>query len=161
MRVVESKQMVFGEMDISTIKFNPKSRDDIDQILKGLQYVYCQTEKREALFSILEKMIPSAVNKNNGRPGMALWKIFVLAILRLNLNWDYDRLLHMANHNTLIRQMLGHSDVFDDYQYERQTIQDNFQLFTSEILDEINIFIVNCGHGLVKKKKKMSKEMFF
>jgi hypothetical protein len=146
--------MMLGETDIPSMRFNPKSRDDIDQILKGLQYIYCQTEQREKLFSILEKMIPAGVNKNNGRPGMELWKIFVLTVLRLNLNWDYDRLLNMANHHTLIRQMLGHSDWLDEYQYELQTIKDNFQLLTPEILDEINTFVANCGHDLVKKKEK-------
>jgi IS5 family transposase len=154
MRVVKNKQMILGETDIAAIKFNPKSRDDIDQILKGLQYIYCQAEMREELFSILEKMTPAGVNKNNGRPGIELWKIFVLAILRLNLNWDYDRLLHMANHNNLIRQMLGHAEYFDDEQYELQTLKDNFKLLTPEIMEEINQFVVNCGHGLVKKKEK-------
>ena len=115
---------------------------------------------REELFSILEKMTPAGVNKNNGRPGMELWKIFVLAILRLNLNWDYDRLLHMANHNNLIRQMLGHAEFFDDEQYELQTLKDNFKLLTPEIMEKINRFVINCGHGLVKKKKKMSREIF-
>ena len=153
MRLIERKQKTLGEVSIAEIKFNPKSRDDIDQLLKGLQYLYCQTETREKLFSILEKMIPPNINKKNGRPGMYLWRIFVLAILRLNLNWDYDRLLHMANHNLLIRQMLGHSDIFDDYKYELQTIKDNFKLLTPKILDDINTFVVNCGHGLIKKKK--------
>ena len=82
-RVVKDKQRTLGTVDLSDIKFNPKSRDDIDQILKGLHFVYCQTDKREELFSILEKMIPANIDKNNGRPGMELWKIFVLAILRL------------------------------------------------------------------------------
>lgn len=151
MRVVQQKQMVLGEINIADIKFNPKSRDDIDQILKGLQYLYCQTETREKLFAILERMTAPGIDKNNGRPGMELWKIFVLAMLRLNLNWDYDRLLHMANHNFLIRQMLGHSDIFDNYKYELQTIKDNFKLLTPEILEEINTFVVNSGHELVKK----------
>jgi len=154
MRVVKTAQMQLGETSIASIKFNPKSRDDIDQILKGLQYIYCQAEARQKLFSILEKMIPSRIDKNNGRPGMELWKVFVLAVLRLNLNWDYDRLLNMANHHVLIRQMLGHSDAYGPYRYELQTIKDNLKLLTPEILDELNIFVVNCGHTLVKKKDK-------
>lgn len=158
MRVVQENQMTFGQVDISTIRFNPKSRDDIDKILKGLQYIYCN--KKEELFAILEKMIPENVNKNNGRPGMELWRVFVLGVLRLNLDWDYDRLLHMANHNLLIRQMLGHTDGWDDDEYELQTIKDNFKLLTPEVMEELNAFIVHCGHGLVKKKKKMTKEIF-
>lgn len=154
MRIIKNPQMVMGEIDISAIKFNPKSRDDIEQILKGLQHIYCQTEKRKSLFLILGKMIPSDVDKNNGRPGMELWKVFVLSILRLNLNWDYDRLLNIANHHTLIRQMLGHFDMLDNYKYELQTIKDNFKLLTVEIMEEINNFVVNCGHELVKKTEK-------
>ena len=36
MRAVKNPQMQFGEVDISEIKFNPKSRDDTPKILKGL-----------------------------------------------------------------------------------------------------------------------------
>ena len=115
----------------------------------------------DKLFSILEKMVPSGINKNNGRPGLELWKIFVLSILRLNLDWDYDRLLNMANNHLIIRQMLGHSDVFDRHEYELQTLKDNFRLLTPEILNEINTFIVECGHGLVKKKKKTNRAIFY
>lgn len=43
MRVVKNQQMQIGEVDISTIKFNPKSRDDIPQVLMGLQYIYVNT----------------------------------------------------------------------------------------------------------------------
>ena len=36
MRVVQNPQMQIGEVDISQIKFDPKSRDDIPRILRGL-----------------------------------------------------------------------------------------------------------------------------
>jgi hypothetical protein len=36
MRVVQNLQMQVGEVDISQIKFDPKSRDDMPRILKGL-----------------------------------------------------------------------------------------------------------------------------
>ncbi len=37
MRVVQNPQMQIGEVDIAQIKFDPRSRDDIPKILKGLQ----------------------------------------------------------------------------------------------------------------------------
>ena len=40
MRVVRQVQIELGEIDISNIWIDPKSRDDIPQILKGLQHVY-------------------------------------------------------------------------------------------------------------------------
>ena len=85
---------------------------------------------------------------------MDLWRVFVLATLRVNLNWDYDRLQHMVNEHRTIRQMLGHGSFDDDYEYSLQTLKDNVHMLTPEILDEINQAIVNAGHGLVKKKRQ-------
>ena len=97
MRIIKNPQMQFGEVDISTIKFNPKSRDDIPQILRGLQFIYINKNIREEIFKILEKKVSPQINKNNGRPGMDLWKIFLMGVLRLDLNLDYDRLHHVIN----------------------------------------------------------------
>lgn len=151
MRIIQNNQMMIGEMSIKDIKLDLKSRDDIPQILKGLQYIYINDELRKEVFSMLERLIPPRVSRKNGRPGMHLWRIFVLGVLRLNLNWDYDRLHDIANNHKTIRAMLGHAD-FDDYYYHRQTVEDNIKLFNREILGEINRVIVRAGHGLVKKK---------
>ena len=70
MRIVKNPQMQFGEIDISEIKFNPKSRDDIPQILKGLQFIYTNENIRLEIFKILEKNISPKINKNNGRPAV-------------------------------------------------------------------------------------------
>jgi len=83
---------------------------------------------------------------------MELWKIFVLGVLRVNLNWDYDRLHEMVNTHKTIRQMLGHGLWDDEVMYSLQTLKDNVRLLTPALLDEINQIVVNAGHGLVKKK---------
>lgn len=153
MRIVKNQQMQFGEIDISTIKFNPKSRDDIPQVLMGLQYIYVNTSVREEIFSLLIKNFSPATNKNNGRPGMELWSIFVMGVLRLNLNLDYDRLHELVNEHKTIRAMLGHGIFDDDYEYNLQTIKDNVRFLTPELLDLINIIVVKSGHALVKKKE--------
>lgn len=128
MRQVKDQQFQLGETSISQIKFDPRSRDDIPQLLKGLQYIYVTPEIRKQVFNILETMIPPGVDGENGRPGMGLWKILVLGTLRLNLDWDYDRLHEMANHHRNIRQMLGHGIADDDYIYKLQTLKDNIGL---------------------------------
>src|SRR5215204_5727922 len=155
MRVtVSDSNMFVGKVDISTIKFDPKSRDDIPQILKGLQHIYTNLSIREEVFKLLEKYILPEINKNNGRPGMDLWKIFVIGVLRLDLNLDYDRLHYEINNQKQIRQMLGHPDLYDDYYYHMQTIKDNVGLLTPELLDEINQVVVKAGHVILKKKGK-------
>ena len=83
MRVVQNPQRQIGEVDISKIKFDPKSRDDIPKILKGLQHLYMDVALRTQIFQVLEAEISPKVSKRNGRPGMALWKILVCGVLRL------------------------------------------------------------------------------
>ena len=152
MRIVLNPQMQFGEVDISKIPFDPKSRDDMPQVLRGLQYIYSNFDLRNEVFKILEENISPEKNKKNGRPGMELWKVFVLAVVRVNLNWDYDRLHEQANSHLVMRQMMGHSNLFDRTYYESQTIKDNVKLLTPEILDKINQVVVKAGHKLLKKK---------
>jgi IS5 family transposase len=160
MRVVKDPQMKLGAIPIGDIKFDPKSRDDIPRILLGLQYIYVTPEVRQEVFKILEELIPDSVvyddrkaNPNKGRKGMEQWTILVLGTLRLGLNDDYDRIHELANHHDKIRQMLGHSDWYDETYYELQTIKDNLRLFTPDMLDRINKIVVRAGHVLLKKKE--------
>ena len=46
MRVVQNTQMELGEIDVSQIKFDLRSRDDIPKILRGLQHLYMNEELR-------------------------------------------------------------------------------------------------------------------
>jgi hypothetical protein len=101
----------------------------------------------------LDKLIPAQISREQGRPGMHLWKILVLGTLRLNLNCDYDRIHDLANSHIKIRQMLGHGSFGNQPDYGLQTIKDNVSLFTPEILDQINQVVVKAGHQLVKKKR--------
>ena len=105
-------------------------------------------------FKILEEIVPSGTDTNTGRPGMLLWKIFVLGTLRLNCNWDYDKVKEMADNHRTLRLMLGHSGWEVEHWYPIQTIRDNVSLFTPEILDRINQIVVKTGHNLVLKKRK-------
>lgn len=134
------------------MRFDPKSRDDIPRILKGLQHLYTDLPLRSAIFQLLESQIAPKVDKDNGRPGMALWTILVCGVIRLDLNGDYGRLHELVNQHLNIRQMLGHG-TFDREEYHFQTLKDNVSLLTPELLDQINLLVVNAGHGLVKKKR--------
>lgn len=150
MRVVKESQMTLGEVDISQIQFDLKSRDDIPRILRGLQQVYMKDSLRQALFDLLEKEFQPEVNKQVGRPGLSLWTILVLGVIRLDLNADYDRIVELANEHKTLRQMLGHSD-YRDHHYSYQQIVANVSLLTPELLDKINTLVVQEGHVVVKK----------
>jgi transposase, IS5 family len=157
MRTVISLQLKLGETDIAAIVLDPKSRDDIPQLLRGLQHLYTEVALRQRVFAILEEVMPERAggkgkaSSETGRPGMEQWKILVLGVLRLGLNADYDRIQELANQHKTIRRMLGHSEWLDEHCYELQTIRDNVSLFTPEILDRINQEVVQAGHQALKK----------
>ena len=146
MRQVLNPQLKLGQVDIGSIEFDLQSRDDIPQILRGLQHIYTTPAIREAVFVYLEQIIPEEVDTQTGRPGMELWDILVLGTLRVNLNCDYDRVMELANEHRTLRQMLGHGLVDEDAQYRLQTIKDNVRLFTPQVLDGINQIVVKAGH---------------
>jgi len=153
MRKIIEQQMQLGAVDISQIRFDLRSRDEIPKLLQGLQYIYCTPELREEVFKILEGMIPAGTDPSNGRRGMDLWKVLVLGTLRLNCNWDYDKLQEIANNHRSLRLMLGHG-IVDNGNYALQTLKDNVSLLTPEVLDQINQVVVKAGHQLVGKKKE-------
>ncbi|MCU7899785.1 MAG: ISNCY family transposase, partial [Candidatus Thiodiazotropha sp. (ex Lucinoma aequizonata)] len=116
MRKVIDPQLQIGEQDIGAIRLDPKSRDDIPQILLRLQHIYITPEVRGPVFAILEEVLPERTSEeengkadlDTGRPGMSQWQILVLGILRLGLNADYDRIQELANQHNTLRKMLGH-----------------------------------------------------
>ena len=91
---------------IEKIRLPLKSRDELPPILAGLQWVWRHPTLKAELFARLEAKI-LAGKKATGRPGMDLWQILVLGGVRLGLDADWDRLEHVANYDTLVRQMLG------------------------------------------------------
>ena len=152
MREVIKSQMKFGEVAIGDVKFDIRSRDEIPKLLIGLQAMHDDLDVRNQIFAALRDLVPAKINPNNGRRGMDLWKILVLGTLRLICNWDYDKLMEIANEHRTLRLMLGHGTMDDDFRYALQTLKDNVSLFTPVILDKINQIAVKYGHEIVGLK---------
>ena len=99
MRKVIENQLKIGQVDISNIQIDINCRDEIPQLLMGLKVIYSDRNLRNEVFKTLKGIVPENVDAGNGRPGMDLWKILVLGALRLNCNWDYDKLHNIANNH--------------------------------------------------------------
>lgn len=151
-KVIDMQSKIWGT-DISKIEFDLQSRDEIPKLLTGLQYIYINSEIREEVFTILKDVIPTGTSIHTGRPGMDLWKILVLGTLRLNCNWDFDKVHDIANNHRNVRLILKHEES-DLRRYGLQTIKDNVALLTPEILDEVNQVVVSAGHSLVMKNEE-------
>ena len=151
--ILLSPQLNLGQTYIGDIKINLNSRDDIPRILLGLQSVYQDKQARQDIESVLASVL-SDKQINTGRQGMDMWRVFVLGVMRLNLNCDYDRLQELANEHRTLRQMLGHCFLDDDKRYALQTIKDNVGLLTEEVLGQLNVIMVNYGHRLLNATDK-------
>ena len=149
------QQLIIGITPIDEVEFRPKHRDPLVKLLKGLHYIYTNKELNLKVSRIVANKILGA-KKSTGRTGMGLWEIFVMAQVRLGLNTNYDRLLHMANYDELMRSVMGvqPSDFKPGKEYGYQNIYDNVNLLDDETLREINDFIVEAGHEVFKKKEK-------
>ena len=151
MRKLLSPLLECDKICIEKIKLNLKSRDDIPVVLIGLQHLYSQKDVRNELLMLLDKKMLVGVNKNVGRPGMPLWNILVMGVVKQGLGCDFDRLHELANEHKTLRKFLGHI-VSDEYEYNYQTLIDNVNLLTPELLGEINQVVVNIGHEIAGKE---------
>ena len=152
MRRVMNPQMELGEVRIELIDLDPKSRDDIPAVLRGLQHLYANKETRARLFSLLEAEAMPGVDQTVGRPGMDLWRILIMAILKQGLGIDFDRLHHHVNYDKQMRQFLGHGSLLDSDHYEIETVVRNVNLPGPELLSKVGQLVVESGHGVSKKK---------
>ena len=148
------QQLKLGQTYIGDIKIDINSRDDIPRILLGLQSAYEDQQTRQEIEATLSSVL-SDRQINKGRKGMDMWRVFVLGIIRLNLNCDYDRLLELANEHKTLRQMLGHGSFDDDIRYALQTIKDNVGLLGEKVLLQLNVIMVNHGHRLLNVEDKL------
>ena len=145
------QQIRLGEVPVEKVQLDLKSRDDIPAVLRGLQALYCDLCTRKRLFELLESALGSDRDLGNGRPGMPMWSMLVLAVLKDGLNCDWDRLHELVNQHGAVREMLGDSR-FGGQRYHRQTLIDNVSLLTPELLRAVGELVVSTGHEVVQHK---------
>ena len=139
---------------IEKIILPTKSRDELPPILAGLQWIWTHPTLKQDILALLEqKMV--AGKKATGRPGMELWQILVLGVVRLGLDTNWDRLEHIANYDTLLRQMLGVEQNpwgAEAKLFNHQTLRDNVALVDEGLLQQINALVAARGREVFRKK---------
>jgi hypothetical protein len=164
MRKEFEQQFTLGIEPICEVKISSKSRHELPALVAGLQHIFCNTELNSAVFDVISQCLygDEQGKKAKGRPGMSLWEIFVLGVVRLGTNTDWDALLHMANYDRLLRGILGvNENVYcaARKEYSRQTLIDNVSLLDEATIVQINDLIVLEGHRVLKKKEGRGLEV--
>ncbi len=104
MRRVHDTQRRPGAPDIRRIRPTVKSRDDIPAILIGLQDPCGDEGTRKRLFRLPGRMVLPGRSRRVGRPGMELWTILVLGVVKQGPGCGFDRLQDLANGHRTIRR---------------------------------------------------------
>ena len=134
-------------------------RDEAPKILLGLKPIYNTPELHHNIFDILSKKVNKKIPKHIaiGRPGMELWEIFVLFVMLMGLNTNYDRIHYLANNDKLMRSVMGiETRHFGDCkEYIFTCIKENIPLLDEKTIIEINDLVISYGHSLLKKEEEV------
>lgn len=153
--------MILGQTPIEEVKIPLKSRDELPPVLRTLQWIYTTPEISEKIFTALERKIQGQ-KKQTGRPGMDLWHVLVLGIVRLALDCDYDRIEYLVHYDRLMRQVMGLDTNYEGEfgkGFHQKTIQENICQIDEELIEEINTIVVMAGRDLFKKKQQRKSKL--
>ena len=158
MRERFEQQLTIGRLLIEDTEITTAKRaGSLPGLCAALKEIFITPKWNEKVFEVLEDKIFSK-NNNTGRPGMDLWQIFVLSQVRLCQNLSYDELHDLANHHTMIRQIMGieSSDGLERQRISYQNIIDNVSLLDDDSVKQLNTIIVEFGHSVFKKKEEVA-----
>ena len=161
MRQRFEQQMTIGRLPISETPIPIEKRSGaLPQLCAAMKEIFITPKWNEKIFEILEAKIMEGKQKT-GRTGMDLWQIFVLAQVRLCQNTSYEELKHIANYDSLIRQLMGVESGFgyEKHKFEYQNILDNVSLLDDQSVRELNQVIVEFGHDVFEKKEKEALDL--
>lgn len=130
------------------------SRDEMPPILAGLQWIWMHPTLKDQILALLEGRV-LAGKSATGRPGMDLWQILVLGVVRLGLDADWDRMQYLANYDLLLRQMLGVCQNpwgTEAQRFAHRTLRDNVALVDEALLQEINSLVAAAGRQVFVSK---------
>ncbi len=147
-------QLGLGQTPIEKVIIPEKSRDELPPVLAGLQWIFTTPQINEQIFKLLEEKV-CGNKKQTGRPGMDLWHILVLGVVRLTLDCDYDRLEYLVHYDGLLRQLMGLDPGFSGKfgkGFHQKTISENVCHVDEALLQRINEIIVKAGRCVFKKK---------
>jgi len=136
MRKVHDLRRTLDVPDITKIRFDPKSRDDIPALLMELQEPYCDRDVRERSFELPDRKVLPGRSRRVGRPGMDPWQILVPGVVKQGLGCDFDRLHELTARHVTLRAMPGHGRR-DDGECTHRRLVDNVSLPTPDLLQEV------------------------
>lgn len=147
MRISHQDQMLLSATPITKITLDNQCRDPLVPIFRGLQHLYSQPSFRDQALEWIGQDVLGDASPNQGREGMTLWQIFVLASVRLGANLTYDHLHYLCGNDGNLQAMLQVGQ-WNEEIFNWRRIRDNVCQVRVETLEKINQLVVEQGHQL-------------
>jgi IS5 family transposase len=139
-------------LPISEVSLNLNCRDEIIPILRALQQVYGDVERRRELLNLVGKDVNQDTSRRRGRRGLSYWEVMVLGAVRLGCNLNYDKLQDLAENHRSLRQIMGIGTwQAEEVDFDWRRIEDNLNKLQPATLKRVNDLIVRVGHTLKPK----------
>lgn len=146
-RIPHQDQMQLDATPIADIALDAECRDRMIPILRGLQHLYSQPQIRDRTLELIAQDVLENADPAQGRAGLTLWQVLVLASVRLGTNVTYDRLHYLSGNDRNLRAMMQVGD-WSDESFTWRRIRDNICRVRVETIEKINQLIVEEGHRL-------------
>lgn len=92
LRKTHSTQRLLGSVPICQVDVNYGSRDSIVPVLRALQELNSRQDVAAQIMKLIENDVNPNTRKDLGRDGKDYWQVLVLAFVRLECDFTYDRL---------------------------------------------------------------------
>lgn len=147
MRIPHQNQLQLDTTPIAQITLDTECRDRMIPILRGLQHLFSQPQIRDQALQLVAQDVLQDADPNQGREGLSLWQVFVLAAVRLGANITYDHLHYLATNDRSLRAMMQVGD-WSQESFTWHRIRDNICQIRVETIEKINHLVVEEGHRL-------------
>lgn len=148
MRIPHRKQQYLGCPAVTQVVLNANCRDRMIPILRGLQHIYSRPQLRQQALDLIARDVLGDADPDDGRPGLTLWQILVLASVRLGCNFTYDHLQDLAENHSNLRDIMQVMQGWEDESFDFRRIRENICRVRPETIEVINHLIVDEGHRL-------------
>lgn len=154
MRKAFSSQRRLDCRGVLGIQLNLDCRDEIIPILRTLQHIYSQPDRRDEILDLIALDVNQNSRDDVGREGMGYWQILVLASVRLGCNLNYDKLQNLAEEHRALRHIMQIGDWCEEHDFDWRRIRDNVCLLKPATIERISHLIVAEGHRLQPEAAK-------
>jgi len=147
MRIPHQEQLQLDATSIARITLDTECRDRMIPVLRGLQHLYSQPHIRDQALELIASDVLEDADPTQGREGLTLWQVFVLASVRLGTNITYDHLHYLAGNDRNLRAMMQ-VGAWSEESFTWHRIRDNICQVRVETIEKINQRVVAEGHRL-------------